>query len=404
MALHAAGNADWGNAAIMLGVAGLEYLVCLVGVAAARWQERDNWLRERPEEPLCPQCGYSLYYVTRQRCPECGREFQLSELDLRLAEWDSQILRPCTESAAESSSRRVRWDHAHTWGITLADRQGVLWLWRLPVPDLQGLPGPLEVTIGGNSRQPRDEDELAIQTGVLEPIWTVSRCRAGWLDPRSATLATLEAGPNEPLIRLYSGSRKVIATYTPRIVEGPLDILSPPTVLEGGRRVAFADAGNVVVGEIQLGTAEFWQVCRLPGWHTRVTSHINGYWLNDQTLLFEHGHRVIEVSLATRRWRRWPDGRLYGVVAGQIVQAGPAGVALYQLDEQMQHVLGRVKTDIACTGHWIHRVSPDGRHVIYDTSWRHDKILVLQDLASGGSVHIRPAGSPVMHVGSWHIE
>ncbi len=47
-----------------------------------------------PAEPKCPQCGYGLYYAEDHRCPECGRSFEIKELDMRLAQWDGRVLQP----------------------------------------------------------------------------------------------------------------------------------------------------------------------------------------------------------------------------------------------------------------------------------------------------------------------
>jgi hypothetical protein len=44
--------------------------------------------------PKCPACGYNLYFAERRRCPECGRTFEIKELDMRLASWDGDVLRP----------------------------------------------------------------------------------------------------------------------------------------------------------------------------------------------------------------------------------------------------------------------------------------------------------------------
>lgn len=36
-------------------------------------------------EPACPACGYVLYYARNSRCPDCGRPFRVSELNMTLA-------------------------------------------------------------------------------------------------------------------------------------------------------------------------------------------------------------------------------------------------------------------------------------------------------------------------------
>jgi len=92
-------------------MAGLALLIWLVLIIAAviltavigtRWlarllQEIDFWPEPSPGPagpPTCPGCSYSLYYATDRRCPECGRHFDVKEVDMRLAEWDGNILRP----------------------------------------------------------------------------------------------------------------------------------------------------------------------------------------------------------------------------------------------------------------------------------------------------------------------
>lgn len=45
--------------------------------------------------PMCPKCGYVLYYAENSRCPECGRFFCISEMDMSSAEVDAAgVLRP----------------------------------------------------------------------------------------------------------------------------------------------------------------------------------------------------------------------------------------------------------------------------------------------------------------------
>jgi ribosomal protein L37E len=92
-------------------MAGLAFLIWLALIAAAalvttaygkRWLVRllqaiDYWPEPEPGPagpPKCPACGYNLYFAERRRCPECGRTFEIKELDMRLADWDGKVLRP----------------------------------------------------------------------------------------------------------------------------------------------------------------------------------------------------------------------------------------------------------------------------------------------------------------------
>ncbi len=90
-------------------MAGLVFLIWLALIAAAvlvtaaygkTWlirllQAISYWPEPGPAgPPKCPACGYSLYYATGRRRPECGRKFETIELDMRLADWDGNVLRP----------------------------------------------------------------------------------------------------------------------------------------------------------------------------------------------------------------------------------------------------------------------------------------------------------------------
>lgn len=49
--------------------------------------------------PLCPKCGYLLYYADERRCPECGRGFSLNEINMKNAVADGNgVLRPMSEA------------------------------------------------------------------------------------------------------------------------------------------------------------------------------------------------------------------------------------------------------------------------------------------------------------------
>ncbi len=51
-------------------------------------------INTRPGEPKCPQCGYILYFARDQRCPECGRQFNLEEISMGQAELRDGVLQP----------------------------------------------------------------------------------------------------------------------------------------------------------------------------------------------------------------------------------------------------------------------------------------------------------------------
>lgn len=48
----------------------------------------------RAQEPVCPMCGYGLYYVKDHVCPDCGKPFLSAEIDMRLAHWEDGVLKP----------------------------------------------------------------------------------------------------------------------------------------------------------------------------------------------------------------------------------------------------------------------------------------------------------------------
>jgi hypothetical protein len=47
-----------------------------------------------PQEPYCPHCGYGLYYARDRACPDCGKPFRDTEVDMRLAKWEDGVLKP----------------------------------------------------------------------------------------------------------------------------------------------------------------------------------------------------------------------------------------------------------------------------------------------------------------------
>lgn len=61
--------------------------------------------RARVDGPACPECGYLLYYAAGQRCPDCGRTFIVSEIDMTCAVIGSDgVLRP-REEHSEAEAR-----------------------------------------------------------------------------------------------------------------------------------------------------------------------------------------------------------------------------------------------------------------------------------------------------------
>jgi hypothetical protein len=47
--------------------------ICLIGIALCRWFKREK-------DPKCPNCGYIVVGLTRDRCPECGEYFEADEV------------------------------------------------------------------------------------------------------------------------------------------------------------------------------------------------------------------------------------------------------------------------------------------------------------------------------------
>ncbi|MBP7936865.1 MAG: hypothetical protein KA354_19665 [Phycisphaerae bacterium] len=95
---------DWSSArygVILSMVAGGVLLLGAVGEARALTGQ--SWLRTggqlligRLPPPLgqgqCPRCGYLLYGLTENRCPECGRGYTVEEVGLSAEEFASAIL------------------------------------------------------------------------------------------------------------------------------------------------------------------------------------------------------------------------------------------------------------------------------------------------------------------------
>lgn len=55
--------------------------------------------------PACPGCGHLLYYAGEKRCPECGRPFTISEIDMTHAVvGEDGVLRPRQEATDPDSN------------------------------------------------------------------------------------------------------------------------------------------------------------------------------------------------------------------------------------------------------------------------------------------------------------
>lgn len=81
------------------GVAGYRMLQSLVfwlivvgSVSAIGWWTWRQLERQNRKlcEPVCPECGYVLYGVKEHRCPDCGRPFALTELNVTLLRIDEE--------------------------------------------------------------------------------------------------------------------------------------------------------------------------------------------------------------------------------------------------------------------------------------------------------------------------
>ncbi len=76
------------------------------------------------ELPKCPNCGYSLYKLTRFRCPECGEPF-------RPEDFTQSITRQYVD---ELWRREVRWGRAGLIMLAIGVLElavGSYWLWPL---------------------------------------------------------------------------------------------------------------------------------------------------------------------------------------------------------------------------------------------------------------------------------
>lgn len=86
LVLVVAGIALLALTTVVIGTAGVG-LVCLLLSITAAWQAGRfvgrSAIADGPDVPRCPACGYVLYHARDSRCPECGRRFQLGEIDLR---------------------------------------------------------------------------------------------------------------------------------------------------------------------------------------------------------------------------------------------------------------------------------------------------------------------------------
>ncbi len=88
-----------------LGVVAVGWLFGTLGIIVARdlgpRRCRRSAIVEPIDDPRCPQCGYVLYYAQDRCCPDCGRPFQLSELDLRRARWNGDVLTPWEKASTQ---------------------------------------------------------------------------------------------------------------------------------------------------------------------------------------------------------------------------------------------------------------------------------------------------------------
>lgn len=65
-------------------------------MAASRSSEKPRF-RGGPGEPVCPRCGYVLYYAKGFLCPDCGSPFRSADIDMRLARWEDGVLTPVAD-------------------------------------------------------------------------------------------------------------------------------------------------------------------------------------------------------------------------------------------------------------------------------------------------------------------
>jgi len=235
---------------------------------------------------------------------------------------------------------------------------------------------------------------------------TLSRCLAGWLDPDSGVLATLEEDEHGTAVRVYDGTAKHLGEHrTSR--GGPLPYGSCPVLFAGARRMVFIDpAGNVIVAEIAEGRGiSARTVCRLTSAGVQPYSTVT--WIDDANVGVESLERIYRVDLHAGTSRLLGSGSLLGLDGKNLVIARyPGGVSLLDMDGALHPFSGRNRRHHAgeapYAGYRIHRVSPDCGYLAYDTSlWFTGRsMLAIQHLASGRRAYLQVPGG-VMSLGSW---
>jgi hypothetical protein len=244
-------------------------------------------------------------------------------------------------------------------------------------------------------------------SAIFEPLLTTqSRCLAGWLDPNSAILATLERDAQGTAIRVYRGDERPYAEYRTGRKDTALDG-SCPVLLADGQRVVFVDpTGNVIVADItrHRGMSAKTACGAAP---SGVQPYSTIACIDDAGIAVESFEKIYRVDLRDGTCRLLGSGNLLGLVGKDLVISKyPDGLSLLDMDGGIHPFPGRSRRhhyrEAPYAGYRIHRVSPDCQYLAYDASlWPAGQpTLAIQHLESGRTVYLKVPGG-IRSLGSW---
>ncbi len=280
------------------------------------------------------------------------------------------------------------------WEIALTDCEGVLSILRVSPSEVFSIDG----SIG----------RRVVTCATKFP------CYGGWVDAASGLMSTVEDEKEKTTVRVYDSKMRVIGEEPMQGRHGSVPVLSP-----GGKRLAFVNSqGAVFLGQMPPeGGVRIRQVCQLKaGCDVRSTL----VWVDGGTVAFDYLGDIYRADIDSAGWIGLGIADLLGAQRGALIVTPPggpdsplarslAGVYVGEMDLQ-GHVTPlrgmRVRTAILESGYpgnRVHRISPDGQFLAYDTRilGRRDPFLAFMHLPSGRKAHLRcPNG--IRSMGSWN--
>lgn len=271
--------------------------------------------------------------------------------------------------------------------------------WRIHFADQNG---HLRVLLASSQELFRDP----ATAHVLEQTGTISLCEGGWLDANSGRLATIEHDDAGRAIRVYDESMQLLDEYRlPSSKSDYTGTISQPILSSDGSQLAFVDGdGSLVVGKVGSKRMSVREVCKVVEASGSLPL-IDCFWVTNSDLVIAYFDAIYHVDLESKDCRLLGDGKLLGVHDNNLVLSRyPIGVCLMNLEGDIRARLGRIHGQRPYSGHRIHRISPDGEYVAYDSSGRKGQsVIVIQHIRSGRKVYLTQIGS-IRSLGSWSEE